>query len=290
MKERIETFLKRIDLKPELELACEIFKFIEQCDAKRIIGLEERMAALFCRSVACLPQNDIAEDVKDLLMNAFENIRTMANEANGTSELRTLFLLNQVYKSNSRAKYDEMIKEDFELLLDNLEKIRILFRIVDDNANEYFPISSLLFNLIKSDNLVRDISEVKTIQALMLALQIFDKNKYPKQFEDIENIVYEKNLKFVDYLLKGACRLGGDEWKSNYEKNGTLILYNNDKINGSILIRNMNREYFNIDRSIQEIYNFSEVYEEKNEENIGVAYYVEYPLKNYYTVDLKKEF
>lgn len=290
MKERIETFLKRIDLKPELELACEIFKFIEQCDAKRIIGLEERMAALFCRSVACLPQNHITEDVKDLLMNAFENIRTMANEANGTSELRTLFLLNQVYKSNSRAKYDEMIKEDFELLLDNLEKIRILFRIVDDNANEYFPISSLLFNLIKSDNLVRDISEVKTIQALMLALQIFDKNKYPKQFEDIENIVYEKNLKFVDYLLKGACRLGGDEWKSNYEKNGTLILYNNDKINGSILIRNMNREYFNIDRSIQEIYNFSEVYEEKNEENIGVAYYVEYPLKNYDTVDLKKEF
>lgn len=122
------------------------------------------MAALFCRSVGCLPQNDITEDVKDLLINAFENIRTMANESNGTSELRTIFLLNQVYKSNSRAEYDEVIGEDFELLLDNLEKIRILFRIVDDNANEYFPISSLLFNLIKSDNLLRDISKVKTIQ------------------------------------------------------------------------------------------------------------------------------
>ena len=148
-----------------------------------------------------MPQNDITEDVKDLLINAFENIRTMANESNGTSELRTIFLLNQVYKSNSRAEYDEVIGEDFELLLDNLEKIRILFRIVDDNANEYFPISSLLFNLIKSDNLLRDISKVKTIQALMLAFQIFDKNKYPKQFEDIENIVHEKKLKFVDYLL-----------------------------------------------------------------------------------------
>ena len=104
MKEIIETFLKRIDLKPGLELACDIFKFIEQCDAKRIIDLEERMAALFCRSVGCLPQNDITEDVKDLLINAFENIRTMANESNGTSELRTIFLLNQVYKSNSRAE------------------------------------------------------------------------------------------------------------------------------------------------------------------------------------------
>ncbi len=288
MKEIIETFLKRIDLKPGLELACDIFKFIEQCDAKRIIDLEERMAALFCRSVGCLPQNDITEDVKDLLINAFENIRTMANESNGTSELRTIFLLNQVYKSNSRAEYDEVIGEDFELLLDNLEKIRILFRIVDDNANEYFPISSLLFNLIKSDNLLRDISKVKTIQALMLALQIFDKNKYPKQFEDIENIVHEKKLKFVDYLFAGACRLGGDEWKNNYEKNGTLILY--DKINELILIRNMNREYFHIDKSIQDIYNFSEVYEEKNEENIGVAYYVEYQLRKFKTVDLKKEF
>ena len=100
------------------------------------------MAALFCRSVACLPQNDITEDVKDLLMNAFENIRTMANEANGTSELRTLFLLNQVYKSNSRAEYDEVIEEDFELLFDNIDKIIILFIIVDDNANEYFKIIS----------------------------------------------------------------------------------------------------------------------------------------------------
>lgn len=88
------------------------------------------MAALFCRSVACLPQNDIKEDVKELLINAFENIRTMANEANGTSELRTIFLLNKVYKSNARAEYDEVIGEDFGLLLDNLEKIRILFRIV----------------------------------------------------------------------------------------------------------------------------------------------------------------
>ncbi|MCM1439554.1 MAG: hypothetical protein NC131_10200 [Roseburia sp.] len=290
MKEKIEIYLKRIDLKPELELVCDVFKFIEQCDARRINDLEERMAALFCRSVACLPQDDITKDVKELLLNAFENIRTMANEVNGTSELRTIFLLNQVYQSNAKTEYDEIIGEDFVLLLDNLEKIRILFRIVDEDANEYFPISSLLFNLINSDNLLRDISKVKTIQALMLALQIFDKNKYPKQFEDIENIVQEKKLKFVDYLLKGACRLGGDDWKSNYEKNGTLILYNNDRENGSILIRNMDRQYFDIDRSIQEIYNFSEIYEEKNEENIGVAYYVEYSLKDFDTVDLKKEF
>lgn len=288
MKEKIETFLKRIDLKPGLELVCDIFKFIEQCDAKRIIGLEERMAALFCRSVACLPQDHITEEAKKLLINAFENIRTMANEANGTSELRTIFLLNQVYQSNPGTEYDEIIEEDFELLLDNLEKIRILFRIVDDDANEYFPISSLLFNLINSDNLIRDIRKVKTIQALMLALQIFDKSKYPKQLEDIKTIVHEKKLKFVEYLFAHACRLGGDEWRNNYEKNGTLILY--DRENELILIRNMNREYFNIDKSIQDIYNISEVHEEKNEENIGVAYYVEYEFRDFKTVDLKKVF
>lgn len=165
MKDKIETFLKRIDLKPEMKLICDIFEFIYECDAKKIVGLEERMAALFCRSVAYLPQDDIPEEVKNLLLNAFLNIRTMANQRNGTSELRTIYLLNQVYQSNAKTEYDEIIEEDFELLLDNLEKIRILFRIVDDNADEYFPISSLLFNLIDCDNLVRDIRKVKTIHS-----------------------------------------------------------------------------------------------------------------------------
>lgn len=288
MKDKIETFLKRIDLKPEMKLICDIFEFIYECDAKKIVGLEERMAALFCRSVAYLPQDDIPEEVKNLLLNAFLNIRTMANQRNGTSELRTIYLLNQVYQSNAKTEYDEIIEEDFELLLDNLEKIRILFRIVDDNADEYFPISSLLFNLIDCDNLVRDIRKVKTIQALMLALQIFDKSKYPKQFEDIQNIVHEKELKFIEYLFDGASRLGGDEWKCNYEKNGTLVLY--DAKNSSILIRNINREYFEIDKNIQDIYNFSEVHEEKNEEETGMAYYVEYPMSNFDPVDLVNEF
>lgn len=288
MKDKIETFLKRIDLKPEIKLICEIFEFIHGCDTKKIVGLEERMAALFCRSVACLPQDDISEEVKKLLLDAFLNIRTMANQRNGTSELRTIYLLNKVYQSDAKTEYDEIIEEDFELLLDNLEKIRILFRIVDDNQDEYFPISSLLFNLIDCDNLVREIREVKTIQALMLALQIFDKSKYPRQFEDIQNIVHEKDLRFIEYLFNGASRLGGDEWKYNYEKNGTLVLY--DAKNSSILIRNINREYFEIDKNIQDIYNISNVHEEKNEEETGMAYYVEYKMSDFDPVDLVKEF
>lgn len=288
MREKIETLLKRIDLKPDVKLIYDILIFIASFDVEKIIGLEERMAALFCRSVACLPQDKIEDYVIKILINAFENIKTMANQINGTSELRTINLLNKVFRSNAKTEYDEIMEEDFELLLDNLEKIRILFRIVDVDENEYFPISSLLFNLINSDNLTRDIGKVKTIQALMLALQIFDKSKYPKQFKDIENIVSQKGLKFVEYLLAGARRLGGDDWKSNYEKNGTLILYN--PMSSSILIRNINREYFDIDKNTKDIYRISEIREEKNEEENRVAYYVEYPLKEFNVVDLKKEF
>ncbi|MEH2943170.1 hypothetical protein VSQ32_09945 [Lachnospiraceae bacterium KK002] len=288
MRDKIETFIKRMDLNPEIELICDVFKFIDECDANKIVGVEERMAALFCRSVSFLPQDNIPEDVKKLLIKAFLNIQTMANQRKGTSELRTIYLLNQLYQSNLRTDYDEIIQEEFELLLDNLEKIRILFKIVDDNENEYFPISSLLFNLINCDNLVRDITEVKTIQALMLALQIFDKSKYPQQFEDIQNIVVDKNLKFVEYLYAGAIRLGGEEWRRNYEKNGTLVLY--DTKNSSILVRNINREYFEIDTNMQNYYNFSEIYEEKNEEEASVAYYVEYQKSNLKTINMKNEF
>lgn len=288
MKDKIETYLKKLHLKPEKELICDIFMFISARNAKEMSGLEERIAALFCRSVASLPQDDISVEIKKPLINAFLNIRTMANQRNGTSELRTIYLLNQVYQSNAKTEYDEMLQEEFELLLDNLEKIRVLFRIVDDNEKEYFTIGSLLFNLINSDNLVRDIREIKTIQALMLALQIFDKSKYPQQLQDIQNIVEDKKLKFIEYLFAGASRLGGEEWRSNYEKNGTLVLYNSRE--SSILIRNINREYFEIDTNMQNYYNFSEINEEKNEEGANVAYYVEYHSDNLRTINLKNEF
>ena len=38
MRDKIETFIKRMDLNPEIELICDVFKFIDECDANKIVG------------------------------------------------------------------------------------------------------------------------------------------------------------------------------------------------------------------------------------------------------------
>ena len=288
MNEQIEIFLKQIELQADEILVCKIMDYIYKCNANEITGLEQKIASLFCRSIACLSQDTITETVKESIIAAFDNIKTMANNSKGTSELRTIYLLNQVYKKDTKAEYDEVVEEEFGDLLDNLERIRILFKLFDEEQKEIFPIRALLFNLINSDNLMRDIKEVKTIQALMLALQIFDRNKYPQELEDIKNIVSENGLRFIEYLFENAQRLGGDDWKKNYEKNGTLVLYDIHK--NTILIRNIYKDYFCVSREILNDYKCSSILEEKNEEGLVVGYYVEYSVDNFSITDLKTEF
>ena len=84
----------------------------------------------------------------------------MANNSKGTNELRTIYLLNQVYKKKTpKQNTMEVVEEEFGDLLDNLERIRILFKLFDEEQKEIFPIRALLFNLINSDNLMRDIKK-----------------------------------------------------------------------------------------------------------------------------------
>lgn len=148
MNEQIEIFLKQIELQADEILVCKIMDYIYKCNANEITGLEQKIASLFCRSIACLSQDTITETVKESIIAAFDNIKTMANNSKGTSELRTIYLLNQVYKKDTKAEYDEVVEEEFGDLLDNLERIRILFKLFDEEQKEIFPIRALLFILI----------------------------------------------------------------------------------------------------------------------------------------------
>ena len=153
-----------------------------------------------------------------------------------------IYLLNLVNSQRGQIELEEFTNEKFALLLDNLEKIRIIFKLYNENEMAYFPIGGLLFRLINSESLFDEIQNVKSIQALMLALQIFDKKQYPKELSDIKQLIEGKNLKFIDYLFDNCERIGDDDWKDNFEKNGLLILYNSSK--NKVLIRNNKRSYF----------------------------------------------
>lgn len=282
MKQTIETFLKRLEIEHGAVVE-EILDTIRTCKTEKIVGLEDRMASLFCRAISELPQDHIDEDKGNQIVDAFENIKSMANLKRNTSELKTFFFLAEIY---NRIPVDDEIS-DFESLLDNLEKIRIIFKIKDVQGNSVFPIETKIFGIINCDNLMTDIIKVKSVQALMLALQIFDKNQYPKELSQIEEIVHSKGLRFVEYLFNGAIRLGGEDWKINYEANGALVLY--DFTSGKLLVRNSKSEYFDANIVDEDCYAFAELKAEKNDLQEEIAFYVEYSIKEHKRIDLRKE-
>lgn len=287
IKLAIETYLKDLALSNRKDLIKDIFYFLEkEIKTENATGNEGRIATLFFRAVESLNQNTMPEDdIKKAILNAFENIRTIENNTHNNGELMCIYLLNLLYSKED--VLEEIPQNDFVFLLDNLEKIRCIFKISDDNNNLIFPIGRFLFRLINCDNLYAEIEKASSVQALMLALQVFDKAQYPQELKDIENMIDGKNLKFIEYLYNKCIRLGDEDWKKNYEKNGLLVLY--DTKVKKVLIRNNKSSYFSSKYDTSN-YKLSSVTAETNSNGEAIAYFVEYPFDEYGFVDLAKEF
>ena len=284
---KIDTYLKNLALPHDSSLAKEIFLFLDnEIQTDIVTGNEEKIAKLFCRTIETFNQDEkLEEDVQQAIIDAFDNIRTIENNTHENGELMCIYLLNLLF--NNRDDFEQVPENDFVLLLDNLEKIRVIFKITDSNNNIVFPIGNFLFKLINSENLFYEIENVSSIQALMLALQIFDSAQYPQQLKDIKEMIKGKDLRFIEYLYHKCTRIGDEDWKENYEKNGLLVLY--DAIDGKVLVRNKNETYFKTNYDISE-YGCGNVIYEKNANRDPIAYFVEYSLNDFKAVDLKKEF
>ena len=217
VKQTIENYLRELLLPHGEDRIKDILLFLaKEIKTEDAIGNEERIAKLFCRGVESLKQDIMLEDdIKKAILLAFENIRTIENNTHNNGELKCIYLLNLLY---SEQILDEIPQNDFMLLLDNLEKICCIFKITDVNGNLVFPIGKFLFKLINSDNLLVEIKKASAVQALMLALQVFDRSQYPQELKDIEDMIDGKNLKFIEYLYNKCIRLGEEDWKKNYEK------------------------------------------------------------------------
>ena len=280
----INKYLKDLDLQSSKELLETIFKFLaDEIESEYANRHANIIASLFCRSLAKVKE-DFAGELKPINISAFLNIKTIANDGEFLGELECINFLNKIYSKSNYAQ-QEMPDQKFLDLLDNLYTIKIIFGFKDSNENRYFPIGSLLSNLINDENFYDNINKPSSIQALMLALQVFDKDEYNTKSDFIQKKAKEQNLKFIDYLLNRCEKIGNDCWKGNYEKNGLLIL--RDSIRKSILIRSTSRDYFK-DPSNNDKYNLTMINEETNMAGETIAYWVEYPLQCDEFIDIKE--
>lgn len=298
MEQEIKKYLNLIDLEENIISFIEIMSLLSNLQSKDINKNAENIAKLFCRSLSKIETTQKVQEYHETIINAFENIKNMTIENEGNSELKTITFLKNLYTrrrdyiihvdlnviDNRNTNLDKE-KEEFFNLVENLEKINHVFSITDENKNYYFPIGKLLYKIICSENLADTINSVSVIQTLILSLQIFDKQSYRQEINEIRNIVKKSNLIFAEYLMNGAIRINGELWKNNYEKNGVIILYDTNL--KKILVRSLEKAYFKLDSTTASFYNISEVKAEVNSKNEPIAYFVEYTLNDFIRVKLE---
>ena len=301
MNEAFNTELKKhnnnlycVDKSNRNKVITDALNFICNINVNDITGNEADVASLFCRAAANIKEPD--EIIRSGVIKALDNIGGMipSNVSDNTitdkGELETLLFLHRLrlkYKDSSYSvTIDEYAQKKFEELIDNLEKICIILSFTDENDRDYFPISMLLSHIIEDDDLDEHINSLKNIQVIMLALQLFTYNSKLTDKDTLLNKLKEKNIRFIEYLLNGSRRLYGDDWKTNYEKNGVLVLYDPKK--KRVLVRNIRKSYFDVPEQISsyiaEKYKIRQVEKESNTKGNAIAYFVEYDISKVFNI------
>lgn len=288
-KTDIESLLLELEIDSGEESVKKILNFIGDMKSESIQYNKLRLADLFCRTIIKINKKQDMSEITEYIIKAFTNINKVTINDIERGNICILTLLSVLFnnrETQDSEEIDNLIDSGIIDLLDDLDNVSILFTLQDENSVKYFPIEIFLCKILDVHNFIRNLEKTSTIQALMFALQIFDKSNYPHEVKDILTIVDDYKLEFVKYLYDGArhCYL---DWKQNYEKNGTLVLYNETK--HKVLIRNHKKNYFNKNIFCNN-YNVSEIHEEINSNSGTIAYYITYDLPNYIPTSIYLEF
>lgn len=287
-RKQIESFLAQLELDKGLDLIKTIFDFISKLVSESILYNQKRLADLFCRTIQSIEIGEFSPDIQSCVINAFKNINKVVINNPEEGNTCILYLLSILYNTREEPDSEQITKlidSGFINLISDLDKISIIFAMKDDHQTKLFPIENFLCKILEINNFIRDLNKPETIQALMFALQVFDKKNYPTEIQDILKIVKDYNLEFINYLYHGAYHCY-ENWKEDFEKNGSLILY--DEIKHKVLIRNPKESYFTQNEMCNN-YCLSEIRRELNSSKDVIAYFIEYELEISDYVELEDE-
>lgn len=220
---------------------------------------------------------------------SFENIVNIVNEETENSsrfqetENPSRFLVfnflkdlyNNILEQNN-SLFDKML-QDMDAICSELETIRYVFRIQNDDGSLYFPISELLFHVLLNDDYHNDVWDDKLIYKLRIALEIFKTNKFKDKKKIMDQMSNDYNIKLIEYMadIKNSFLGENEEWKLNLKYNKVICIIRNER---EIYIRHPDKSYF--DKKILNKYHIANVQKEINNNGKAIAYFVEFQLSD----------
>lgn len=259
------------------ETLLEALNFLKNLNTDEIAANSEWVATLFCTTICNCTEEMVNESaIAKLILESYNNIKDLEGKYEEKVSVEIIIMrflkrLNDMsgMTGGELTPIDDDMQQQFNVLCGKLEEMKIIFKLEDEKMT-VFPIGKLLAVVIGKDYVFEKLDEV-TLNTFLLALEIFDADKYIVEKNKLDEIIDQCNLKCLKYLAnQSTLRIGGEVWKENFKRNGVLILGNVAR--GTIYIRHPAKSYF----SSLEGEERNKLESEKNTDSRDIAYFYEY--------------
>lgn len=216
----------------------------------------------------------------DKYKKSFENIRTL--DTNGMQENSKILVFKFLKELHNNILDQEANKDTFKKMCENIEEIfeeldsiRYVFRIQNEDKTLFFPISYLLFNVLLNDEQFYDNDTL--IYKIRIALEIFKTGEFDDEKNILSQMEKKYNIKLISYMMDASYMIvgGKEKWKDHLKKNKVICIVRNQN---EVYIRHPSKSYFT--ENIIRDYNIDKIQNEKNYNGYNIAYFVEFKLND----------
>lgn len=246
---------------------------IADLNAIEIDEYKIELAELFyetLKQIQLINAESIIKEFHNDVIRAFYNISLINSSNENHSSVFIINFLNILFRSRDEAKLltkSCLVEDKLEILLRDLDPIKFIFNMVDENGKRYFPINKLLNEIIGDENFINTSIERYHLNVLKLAVEMYSiTNDDPSK--EFNYLISNCNLKFIKYL-NGTSELIDTKDMSNFKKNNVMLFF--DSENDKVLVRHESKNYFINKGEI-------EIEEEVNTRGLVIGYFCEYKI------------
>jgi len=204
------------------------------------------------------------------VFDAFKNVSQIAKPGEESASLILVNFLNDLYQHRKGTSSEIKISVDETIvLLKDLEPVKFIFLLCDEEGERYFPASRLLSNIVLDPTFISSKIEPYHINLLQLAVEMYRITGGVNPQEQFEKLIDDCKLQFINYLDGTSIRVDTIDM-ANYRHNHVMVFYNEKE--KKVLIRHENENYFS------DLPDGIQVNHEINAQKTVIGHWVELPI------------
>lgn len=209
----------------DIELCREALEIIANLNVTEMSNNRVLVADLFYVALEAI-QEIKGDYLENDVFDAFKNVSQIAKPGEESASLILVNFLNDLYQHRKGISSEIKISVDETIvLLKDLERIKFIFLLCDEEGERYFPASRLLSNIVLDPTFINSKIEPYHINLLQLAVEMYRITGGVNPQKQFEKLIDNCKLQFINYLDGTSIRVDTIDM-ANYRYNHVMVFYN----------------------------------------------------------------